>query len=351
MKSTIRLAIFACAVAVCLAATTVAFAGQGSQNWDTPEGDAPDNPVNFTHRFDFGANISCRMWKDCEQGYRLFLLRTVDDPRPVPWSKIEKAVRKTWTGSAEVLTAALPEDELRDRLLDTLNIRELVEGLDARAHVATYVQSKRNKFFVEYRLFISGPLIGTFEALLLVPHGAGPFPAIVAAHGHGDNAKSFRDFYYGSYYARHGYVVLIPTFRVDDADEYEDQLSRDFLQQGFALADMRIYETLLCHKLLRSLPIVNADRIGLIGHSGGSANSNVAIRIEPRFAAYVSDHTHTWSANPDDPYYDGVVPALYPYHALINDFSTSSVPVLRVPYEFTDGPTGILQFFDEHLKN
>ncbi|MCC6158791.1 MAG: hypothetical protein IT350_12130 [Deltaproteobacteria bacterium] len=350
MKSRIRRATCA-AVFACVLMANAAFAGQGSQDWDTPTGDAPDRPVNLTHRGEFGANISCRMWKDCEQGYRVFLLRTVDEPRPVPWSKIEKAVRSTWTGSAEVLTAPLPEAELRDHLLDALNIRELVEGLDARAHVATYVQSRRNKFFVEYRLFISGPLIGTFEALLLVPHGAGPFPAIVAAHGHGDNAKAFRDFYYGSYYARRGYVVMIPTFRVDDADEHEDEMSRAFLRKGFALADMRIYETLVCRKLLRSLPIVDADHIGLIGHSGGSANGNVTIRIEPGFAAYVSDHMHTWNGNPSDPYYDGVVPALYPYHGLINDFSTSSVPVLRVPYGFPDGPAGIVEFFDEHLKN
>ncbi len=328
-----------------------AIAGQGSQDWDTPTGDVPDQKVNMTHVFQPGVNISCRMWKDCEQGYRLFLLRPVDEPRPTQWTRVEKAVRKTWNGTAEVLTSPLSEAELRDRLLDALNIRELVEGLDARTHVATYVQSTRNKFYAEYRLFISGPLIGTFEALLLVPHGTGPFPAIVAAHGHGDNAKAFRDFYYGSYYARHGYVVLIPTFRVDDADEHEDEMSRAFLRQGFALADMRIYETLVCHKLLRSLPVVKADRIGLIGHSGGSANSNVTIRIEPRFAAYVSDHTHTWAGDPNGLYYDGVVPALYPYHPLINDFSTSSVPVLHVPYGYPNGPAGIVLFFDEQLKN
>lgn len=342
----------ACAVVfVCVLLASTALAGQGSQDWDTPTGDAPDQPVNFTHQFDFGRNLACRAWKNCEQGYRLFLQRSVDEPRPMNWPRVRNAVRKTWNGSEPVITTPMSEAELRDRLLDALNIRELVEGLDARAHVATYVQSKRNKFFVEYRLFISGPLIGVFEALLLVPNGPGPFPAIVAAHGHGDNAKSFRDFYYGAYYARRGYVVLIPTFRVDDADEHEDEMSREFLTQGFALASMRIYETLVCRKLLRSLPFVNANRIGLIGHSGGSVNSNVTIRIEPGFAAYVSDHTHTWSANPRDPCYDGVVPALYPYHALINDFSTSSVPVLRVPYEFPNGPTGIVEFFDAHLKN
>ena len=54
---------------------------------------------------------------------------------------------------------------------------------------------------------------------------------------------------------------------------------------------VRIYEVLLLHKLLRCRPDIDTERLGLIGHSGGSAVGNLAIRVAPEiFDAYVSDN-------------------------------------------------------------
>ena len=93
------------------------------------------------------------------------------------------------------------------------------------------------------------------------------------------------------------------------------------------------------------------EKIGLIGHSGGSSTGNLTVRIEPKFKAFVSDNQVDWYKSSDtEPYHCETAPALYPYHDLINDFTTSVTPVLQVPYGYVTGMQPIWQFFREHVK-
>lgn len=94
------------------------------------------------------------------------------------------------------------------------------------------------------------------EALLAIPKGAGPFPAMLCLHGHGGSAE--RVFDAGSEYkaladgfARGGYVVLAPTF------EHREYCA------------LTLWDLLRCVDLLAGRPEVDADRIGVAGLSMG----------------------------------------------------------------------------------
>jgi len=86
---------------------------------------------------------------------------------------------------------------------------------------------------------------------------------------------------------------------------------------------------------LRALPGIDAQRIGLIGHSGGSSLGNLVVRLEPHFAAYVSDHEVDFRTKDFfELNHCEIVPGLFPLHRLINDLSTAQPPVLRVRYSY-----------------
>lgn len=97
-----------------------------------------------------------------------------------------------------------------------------------------------------------------WTGLLAVPHGSGPFPAILALHGHGGSAEAVFDpsptnIYRGfaDRFARGGYVVLAPSFS----------------HQVYA-ANL-LWDLFRCVDILASLPEVDHSRIGAAGLSMG----------------------------------------------------------------------------------
>ncbi len=155
-------------------------------------------------------------------------------------------------------------------------------------------------------LAMHDPWVGTIRVVLLLPTTSGPHPVVI------------------------GQALL----------------------GGFSMMAVRIYEVLLLHKLLRCRPDIDTERLGLIGHSGGSAVGNLAIRVAPEiFDAYVSDNLNSYFNWVDSALQDETDPAIYPWSQIINDFSTSSVPVLEVPYAFENEYQDIADFFDLHLGN
>ena len=166
------------------------------------------------------------------------------------------------------------------------------------------------------------------------------------------NHGIYRDKMHGGEYPSHGYAILMLTMRAMSIDTHEHRISRELLTDGFALMGLRVYETLVGFKYLRTRAFVDPFRIGLIGHSGGSSTGNMTIRIERRFTAFVSDHNVDYSewGNLWDMYHCETIPRIYPYHLLINDFSTSPIPIKAVPYGYANGMGEIFDFFDAHLK-
>jgi hypothetical protein len=140
-----------------------------------------------------------------------------------------------------------------------------------------------------------------------------------------------------------------PTPRGAGVDQWEDLATRTLLRNGFTFLGVRIYETLLALKYLRWRGDIAADRLGLIGQSGGSVVSNVTVRIEPRFRAYVSDCVGHYFSETEGRLLDETTPGLHPYYQFINDFSTSVTPVLTTPYEYAGAMPDITAFFQERL--
>jgi len=100
------------------------------------------------------------------------------------------------------------------------------------------------------------------------------------------------------------------------------------------------------------------DRIGVIGHSSGSAHSNLFRGGE--FKAQVSDESSTFgtfsSYGHEVFFKDDFIPDLYQYSCLIRNLPRLKTNYKEVPYGYEDPDTGeslmpeIFQFFEEHLK-
>jgi hypothetical protein len=113
---------------------------------------------------------------------------------------------------------------------------------------------------------------------------------------------------------------------------------------------IRLYELWLIRKLLRCRNDIDPQRIGLLGHSGGAVVANMAIRIDSEWEAYVADLTGDY-LNWDEQrgtVMDETAPRAHPYESYVNDFTTSPVPMVMLPYEYGDG-SKMVAFLKEHL--
>jgi dienelactone hydrolase len=146
-------------------------------------------------------------------------------------------------------------------------------------------------------------------AFLLIPHGRGPFPAVLVLHQHngqrhmgksevcglaGDPLQAF-----GPALARRGFVVLAPdsicfedrrTNRTgvqpdDDADwlqHYNEMSYR--LVRGDTLMRRVLQDSVLAISLLYDHPKVDPTRIGALGHSYGGNTVLFLAALDPRIA-------------------------------------------------------------------
>ena len=149
------------------------------------------------------------------------------------------------------------------------------------------------------------------DAILLVPRGTGPFPAVVVpyydpATSAGLDPKPFRDF--GYQLARRGFVAL--CLGSPGGDAYQPALAGAQCQPLSFLA----YVTANAHTALTRLPFVDASRIGIVGHSYGGKWAMFASCLYEKFACavwsdpgIVFDETRP-SINYQEPWYLGLDP-------------------------------------------
>ena len=312
---------------------------------DEADADAGRETCNVVEEEASGRAWECDAPEGCTAGYDAFLALAAEFARPIAEADLLGQLWDLETGAVPTVAGPLPAEELRAAIVDALNVGFLLDGLCERPLQIAVTSDTTTAEFRQLELLFTDPYVGTFPAVLLLPLGTGSFPALVALHGHGDDAAVYRDDYHGREWPARGVAILMLTLRVMGIDVDENRVSHDLLRAGFALAGLRSYETLLAAKYLRSRSDVAADRIGLIGHSGGSSVSNLTVRIDTSFLGYVSDNVVDWfRSSLFELYHCETAPALYPYHDLIDDFSTSSVPVLAVPYGYTDGLDPIFAF-------
>ncbi|MBP5338457.1 MAG: prolyl oligopeptidase family serine peptidase [Prevotella sp.] len=160
-------------------------------------------------------------------------------------------------------------------------------------------------------------------ALLLIPDGKGPFPAVNALHDHGAHlfigkekmirplasedslvqadAQAWADNLYegqflGDYLARHGYVVFsadAPMWgergQQEGAlrDRY-DMIAGNMMMYGIDLSAYMTYDDMSGTEFLASLPQVDARRIGCVGCSMGAYRAWMLSALSDRIKAGAS---------------------------------------------------------------
>ncbi len=272
--------------------------------------------------------------------------------RPISEGELEAQLEAIEDG----LVAVLSPDEVGDAELDSavgqaLAMGFLLDGLDERDLVVTVVHEQERAGYTERHLIFDDPWVGSFFGILLLPEGAEdePVPGVLSVHGHGQQAGDVLEDLFGAEYPAHGYALLTFTFRGMGADASEDEAARALLLEGFTLEALRIYESLLALKYLRWLREVDADRLAVVGHSGGSLAWNLAIRDRPPIQAFVSDLQGSYYDIWKGWLLDDTIPALYPYHAAINELAGTGVAVKRVDYSYQEEFDEIVSFLDRWI--
>ncbi len=291
-------------------------------------------------------------WKD----YFRFIDLAADHARPIStrqlWRQFAKIAQELVNVYDPVAEGYLQDnDTLASLITKALNLDFLLDGINERELVVTTVRRSETDYYFKREMIFSDPLVGDFQGILMTPKTEGPHSAVIAIHGHNETASSYIYYYDGEAYPKNGIALLALTMRADTADEAESQVSQSLLEAGFSFMALRVYETCLALKYLQYRPEFDNDRIGLIGHSGGSVTSNLTARIVPGFRAYVSD-LQGWYFNilPGPVIVDETTPLLYPYNNAINYPDSYPIPIMLVPYGYTDGMSEILEFFNKELK-
>jgi dienelactone hydrolase len=155
-----------------------------------------------------------------------------------------------------------------------------------------YSELTRRDKITQHRISVEiAPDDQTVAGYLLVPDGEGPFPAVVVVYYDAETgaglSKELRDF--GYQLAKRGFVALsIGTPEFCSLNPPYKPLCKQSeeeppLQPLSALA----YVAANCHSALANMPNVDAERIGIIGHSYGGKWAMFASCLYDKFACAV----------------------------------------------------------------
>jgi hypothetical protein len=291
----------------------------------------------------------CPVIEDCVVDYLNFPRIAPDPASPISDENLKTLLDQMDHQQEELNSGALSAAGMRTLILDGLNISNLINEIDPPGMRVKFGAPLRRDSFTETALFITDPYIGRLSGTLFSPLVFGPHPGILAVHGHTDTPGDLFERIALSDLVEAGFVVLLLEQRGAGADYWEDRTTRRLLRAGHSFLGLRVYESLLGLHLLRALPSVQPDRIGLLGHSGGSVVSNLTVWLNEGFGAYISDHSsnyfnvvHSWLG-------DETSPAMHRLHLQINRLESAPTPTLRAPYDYPLGQDKSIRFFKEHL--
>jgi len=240
-------------------------------------------------------------------------------------------------------------ETLRSMILDGLNVRKLLSGPGRALPTFRVTPAQMRGQRREAEVFISDPYVGEIRGFLAQPKEGPPGPAVLAIHGHTDTPEVLFERLEIDALVDAGFVVLLLDQRGAGADFWEDFASRQLLEAGHSLLGLRVYESLLGLRVLQSLEGVRPDRVGLLGHSGGSVVSNLTIWLDEGFAAYASDHSSIYFNIVEGWLGDETSPAIHRIHPHVNRLEAAPIPTLRAPYDYPLGMNEVIPFFRNHL--
>ncbi len=195
------------------------------------------------------------------------------------------------------LPVRTPDDWTKRRVHILANMQLVMGPMPTMAKPPLDVKYEGDENFATFTrkklTFAAGPAGNRVPAYLLVPKGiTGKRPAILCLHptsknlgkgipaGLGPNA----DLHYAVHLAERGYITLAPDYVHSGGYRF------DPYQNGYVSATMLgIWNHRAAIDLLQSLPEVDGDNIGVIGHSLGGHNSLFVAAFDPRIKAVVTN--------------------------------------------------------------
>lgn len=330
----------------------------GDDDDDTPEVHWSD--VSF---WDFGGEVTqeaflidsdpqipCVSSMDdaCGEDYWDFPGRADSWQRPVSAADLLERAR----GLADEPTEPLGADPeaLASGIVDAWGVDFLLAEVDGFTREAS-VTEDWDHGYRRLQVVIHDPWVGAFYMAIHLPKRRGPFPAILAMHGHGTEAVDWPDVYHGLDYVAEGYALAAVNHRMMYANDAESDVGCMLLENGFSLLGLHAYETFVAMRFLKALPEVDESRVALFGHSAGSNKTNQFVRMSRGFKVavtdlktdVVTDHTESLQCH------EAWVPDLRRWQDNINDFSAAPIPMLYQEYGFPDGSRPVLEFLAQNL--
>lgn len=285
---------------------------------------------------------------DCRAGYSRFLDLAAGRGTSRDESELHRWIQDAIAAPAP--SGEITPDRFASAVVSALGVGFLLDQLEEVHSSVAFLADELHLGHTVHRFLIDDPWVGTLGGFFVLPEGEGPHRAILAEHGHGTEAVDWLDTYGGLDYVEAGFVLFAVDHRMMYADDGESEVGHDLLADGFTLAGIHIYESLLVHRLMRWHPAVDADHIGLLGHSAGSNRGNLMVRLTDTFGAYVSDNPTLFDFDPSAPrYHEALVPELAPWQDAIGDSQTAPTPTLEVDYGFPEGTGPLLEFFEATL--
>jgi hypothetical protein len=303
-------------------------------------------------QLDHSGSRPCPVPGVCDADYFAFLGLAAEHGTPLSSPELSESIRALIDGEVDYETDPIDNPTLREVVIEATNLRFLLDGIDQRSLLVREVGQQVLDRGIQVDLVIEDPWVGSFQAILLLPFTDAPHSGVVAHPGHWEEAWEHRDQRHALKLLEAGIAVAIIDPRAHEGDLVESEVTEALLLAGHSFMAVRVYETLLLRRVLQAHPDVHPLRIGLMGHSGGSASGNLALRVDEGWAAYASDFlTEYLYANPDGTLVDETVPSLHPWFGKINQLSTAASPTRLFEYGFPEGGDELVGFFCDHLSD
>jgi hypothetical protein len=155
-----------------------------------------------------------------------------------------------------------------------------------------YMDSLKDENYTRYLIKFRVAENEYLPSFLYIPACKEPhrkYPAMLALHqtnhaGKQDNDGGTKNLSYAKELAHRGYIVISP-----DYPSFGELSDYDFQNDRYASGTMKgIFNHIRCVDLLQSRPDVDADRIGMIGHSLGGHNAMFVAAFDTRLKIVVT---------------------------------------------------------------
>ncbi len=180
---------------------------------------------------------------------------------------------------------------LRNILQQRLHLVPDTSPLDMEIHGEIQME----KYKVQKVSFLTARDI-RMTALLYIPEGKGPFPAVLCCHGHNLEGKLAPTVQAcGHVLANNGFVALsVDAAGAGERGEHEHQWiyhgaakGADLMLHGDTLLGWQVRDNMRGVDLLQSLPFVDSNRIGATGASGGGNQTMWVSAMDERIRAAI----------------------------------------------------------------